>query len=349
MAELTPIVLEDNRVPVFYAGGRQINEFRRLDEPRDGPEDWVASVVTLPPALIGTGVDSSAGLSRLSDGRTLRALVEADPQGWLGGDLAAAFGGSTALLVKLLDAGERLPVHCHPTRPFAQRNLDSVFGKTEGWVVMRTQPGAAVWIGMNQDVSLTQMRRWIDQQDAPAMIEAMNRLPVEPGMVIYVPAGVPHAIGPGVMVTELQEPTSFSILAEHEIFGVSREDAALGVGWDLAVSCFDLGSYKDRLSVLAPTPRAVVTTPEGGVTSLFDRDADPYFRAWRISGSVTLPEAAFAVLVVDRGCGDLVWDGDRMPVVAGQTIVAPHAVGPLRCEGDLDVIACLPPDPAALR
>ena len=51
----------------------------------------------------------------------------------------ARFGTSTGLLVKLLDAAERLPVHAHPDRAFAREAFDSPFGKTEAWIVLDTR------------------------------------------------------------------------------------------------------------------------------------------------------------------------------------------------------------------
>src|SRR5690606_28817774 len=72
-----------------------------------GPEDWVASTATV-------FRHSTEGLTRLPDGRWLRDAVQAAPIGWLGRRHVDAHGTSTALLVKLLDAGQRLPVHFHP-------------------------------------------------------------------------------------------------------------------------------------------------------------------------------------------------------------------------------------------
>lgn len=345
MTDDRPLLLGDNRVPVYYAGGRNITEFRGLGEAVDGPEDWVGAQVPLPPAILGPDADPRTGISLLPDGRRLADAISAAPDSWLGAPLDAAFGGSTAVLVKLLDAGERLPVHCHPTRDFAARRLDSVFGKTEGWVVMRAEPGAVIWVGMRDGVDTADMRRWIEDQDADSMLAAMYRLPVHPGMVVYVPAGAPHAIGPGVMLTELQEPTSFSVLAEHAPFGVDADAATLGLGWDVALSCFDLSAFAERRAEILPKARDVVAGAGGSVTSLFAAEADTFFRAWRVraSGQVTLPEASFAVLVVTAGAGTVEWAGGRLPVRGGQTLVVPHAAGALSFAGDVDVIACLPP------
>ena len=103
------------------------------------------------------------------------------------------------------------------------------------------------------------------------MLAAMNVVPAKAGQVVFVPAGTPHAIGPGVMLTELQEPTSFSVLAEHSAFGVGEDAATLGLGWDLALSCFDLrGRQRDprrahrRAEIAGISPLPATTVPARG-------------------------------------------------------------------------------------
>ncbi|MFG1878690.1 class I mannose-6-phosphate isomerase [Sphaerisporangium sp. NPDC049003] len=340
-----PLLLEDNRVPVYYSGGERISAFRGGGSRATGPEDWVGSLSALPAALLPPGYPPDTGVSRTEHG-SLRELVAANPQAWLGPEFAAANGTETGLLVKLLDAGERLPVHCHPTRAFAQAHLGSRFGKTEGWIVLAAAPGARVWLGMRDHVDAEQMRGWVARQDSTAMLAAMNELPVTAGQVFYVPAGLPHAIGAGVLVTELQEPTSFSVLAEHDAFGVGPEPATLGLGWDLALTCFDLGGYADRLDELTPAPRDLHSSSGGRLRSLFPVDADAYFRAWQAECTEEqgLPVTGFSVLVVTGGAGTLSWEGGRTPIECGETLVVPAAAGPLRLRGAVRVIACLPPE-----
>ncbi|GIF53426.1 mannose-6-phosphate isomerase [Asanoa ferruginea] len=331
-----PLRVYDNRVPVYYDGGARISAFRGVP-PAPGPEDWVASLSRLPAAILPAGFPPDTGVSRTDEG-SLADLVAADPEGWLGPRLAAAYGGDPALLVKLLDAGVRLPVHCHPTRDFAQRHLGSLFGKTEGWIVVDAAPGAQVWLGMRDAVDRGDLSRWIEDQDTAAMIAAMNALTVAPGQVFYVPAGLPHAIGPGVFVVELQEPTSFSVLADYSAFGVDADAATLGLGWDLALSCFDLDGYADRLDALMPAARSLGP----GLRSLFD--ADSFFRAWQVRGDVTLPVASFAVVVVTGGAGAIVAGAEPMPIARGDTLVVPASAGPLTFTGNAEAIVCLPPE-----
>jgi mannose-6-phosphate isomerase len=334
-----PHRMADNRMAMFYAGGERIDRFRGLAAPAVGPEDWVASVTQLPGAPEGTGI------SWLPDGTSLRAAVNADPVGWLGASLATRWGGSTGVLVKLLDAGERLPVHCHPSRPFAAQHLASPFGKTEGWIVLDDAPGGEVWLGWSEDVTEDRLRGWIEAQDADAMLGVMNRMPAGPGDVFLVPAGVPHAIGPGVMITELQEPTAFSILAEHGRFGLDAENATLGMGWDTALQAFDLSSWADRSAVLRPRPAVVRDDADARVQRLFAESTGEFFQALRVRvfGRYELP-AGFAVLVVESGAGEMRSEAGKVQLRKGETWVVPYGAGTLTLSGDLRLLVCLPPE-----
>ena len=113
----TPVKLPPNPIRHFYRGGPAIAELRGIDVGSDhAPEEWIGSATT----LFG---DSERGLSPMPDGGLVRDALAADPEGWLGAPHAARFGARPALLVKLLDAGERLPVHHHPDHPFAHEHL----------------------------------------------------------------------------------------------------------------------------------------------------------------------------------------------------------------------------------
>jgi mannose-6-phosphate isomerase len=342
-----PRRMPDNRVPVYYKGGDGIDRFRVKPGGFNGPEDWVGSLTRLPKSMLGADVSPDTGVSMTVESESLRDLVDRDPHGWLGRNLFERFGGESGLLVKILDAGERLPVHCHPTRSFAARNLGSVFGKTEGWIIMDATPGAKVWLGLREDIDRVTLRRWIEGHDVAAMLSAMNEFEVERGQVYFVKAGLPHSIGPGVTLTELQEPTSFSVLAEFENFGLTEDQATLGLGWEVALSCFDLGGYRgDRISELVPARVESSRQSGGKVFDLFPPAARTFFsaRLVRCSDRVELDQPSFAVLVVTQGSGQLGWDGGSEPVQRGETWVVPFGAGQLSFTGTVEAIVCLPPE-----
>src|SRR5581483_7167658 len=123
----SPVVLAANLPATFYRGSGRLAAFRVADlEPR--PEDWVASTTA-------RFRQAPSGLSALPDGRLLIDAIRADPEVWLGAEHVARFGAEPGVLVKLLDAGQRLPVHVHPSREFAGAYLGSRFGKAEAWIV----------------------------------------------------------------------------------------------------------------------------------------------------------------------------------------------------------------------
>ena len=243
-----------SRVYRFYRGGALIGKLR--GEPEDDdvfPEDWIGSVT---PAGNPGRDDPEEGLTRLADGRLLRDAVEADPIAWLGDEHVARFGTSTGLLVKLLDSAERLPVHAHPDRDFALQAFGSPFGKTEAWIVLDTrEEEAEVWVGLREPVEPERYLEWIEEQDVDRLLGSLNRISVRPGDVVYVPAGVPHALGAGLLIAELQEPTDFSLLCEWRGFPVRPEDSHLGLGWEVAVQALDLSAH-EPLRVLPDEARS---------------------------------------------------------------------------------------------
>lgn len=336
---MQPIRLAANQLHRFYCGGSAITGFRGTTGADDAPEDWVGSTTTI------HGEDAR-GLTTLPDGRLLRDAVAADPEAFLGAAHAERYGANPALLVKLLHAGERLPVHCHPSREFSRRHLDCPFGKTEAWVIAEVEHDQpVVHLGFRHDVEAATLAGWVERQEVDTLLGALRTLAVEPGDAILVPAGVPHAVGAGVLLVELQEPTDFSVLLEWEGFDIDgRADGHLGIGYDLALACVDRSGYGSE--ALAGLRRGAGEARElrPGVSSVFVPAADPYFRAERIRPRPRAAlEASFSILVVLAGAGRLVTRHGELPLRRGETVLIPYASGPATVDGEIEVIRCLPP------
>src|SRR5918999_1101721 len=94
----------------------------------------------------------------------------------------------TGILVKLLAAGQRLPLHVHPDRHFAHEHLASPYGKTEAWVIVSAEPDAVVHLGFARDVSPGELAAWVREQDVDAMLAATNRVPISAGDALLCPA-----------------------------------------------------------------------------------------------------------------------------------------------------------------
>ena len=323
----TPTKLPPNPIHHFYRGGPAIAKLRGFPLESDHtPEEWIGSTAT----LFG---ESQRGLSALPDGTLLRDAIVADPEAWLGAAHVERFGADPALLVKLLDTGERLPVHVHPDGPFAREHLGTKFGKTEAWIVLDAEPGAQLHLGWRGDVDERTLRAWVDEQDRDALLDGLNPVPVSAGDALFVPAGQAHAIGEGVLIVELQEPTDMSILLEWHGYADDDDAATLGLGWDLALSSVDRAA-RDPASLRGPRS-------EGSITELLPPAASPFFTAQSLdtSGGQVPLEAGFAVILVTDGTGELA----GVEVQRGDALVVPHAAGTVIAEGQLKAIACRPP------
>ena len=171
---MKPLALAPNLIDHFYRGGDRIAALRGIEQTSEfQPEEWLGSTVS----RAGEG---DSGLASTVDGDLLRDLVSTDPAGWIGADHAPASSISdVGLLVKLLDARQRLPVHVHPERAFAVSHLNCPYGKTEAWLVLDAEPGAAVYVGWNTAIDSAELEHRMEVQDSEWMLAHLNRVEVQ--------------------------------------------------------------------------------------------------------------------------------------------------------------------------
>ena len=126
-------------------------------------------------------------------------------------------GPDPALLLKLLFANEALSIQVHPDDAFA-RSIGLAHGKTEAWYVLSATPNAKVAVGLKWAPSTQQLRSSIEDGSIVDMVCWHH---VRSGDIVFVPAGTIHAIGPGLVIAEIQQrsDTTFRLFD----FGRRRE------------------------------------------------------------------------------------------------------------------------------
>jgi mannose-6-phosphate isomerase len=339
---LTPLLLPPNIIDHFYRGGERLAAFRGVPAPSErSPEEWLA-------ATVHVAGRPDKGPSRLADGTLFADLVTADPVGWTGSahrgpDLSPA---DTGLLVKFLDAGQRLPVHVHPTRPYARQHLHSCYGKTEAWHILDVQgDDPSVWVGLRREVDPADLAARVDAQDSAWLLDHMNKISVRPGDGIVVPAGEAHATGAGIFLVELQEPTDFSILLEWSVTTATRDESHLGLGFGTALA--GVNHRATDPARLASLGQHVDPAARGDhLLRALPAAADAYFRldlaAPAGARPVTVPHG-FAVAIVLAGTGELGWEsGEAQALRTGEVYAVPAGLGDWSISGPVRVAVCRP-------
>jgi len=329
-----PQKLASNQFDHFYKGGYRIGALRHGPGGPMRPEEWIGSMTT----RFG---EPTMGLSVLSDGMYLRDAVLANPEEWLGAEHVNTFGASTELLMKLLDPDQRLPVHYHPNRKFSKQHLALDHGKTEAWIILESPEGAEVGLGFSKELTKPEVRTMVDARDSVGLLASLQKFKVKPGDTVFVPAGVPHAIGAGIFVLELQEPTDLSALLEWNDFAVDGvQDGHLGLGFDTVLDALRYTPIeKDEASKLVFADRLFTNTD----ASVFTDVANPYFRADYLTGKSSAIPEGFSIFLTLDGNGRISFENaTAMEIEKGDAVLIPHSAGGWKLDGATGVV-CRPP------
>ena len=148
-------------------------------------------------------------------GQTLRSAIEQYPK-----EITADvnFPLPFPLLIKILDAEDVLSVQVHPD-PATCRRMGKGEPKTECWYIIAAEPGAVIYKGLKKGVMKEQFAEAIEKG---TVAEMLVKVPVEQGQCHFLPAGTAHAIGPGLLIAEIQTPSDTT----YRVFDWNRLDDA---------------------------------------------------------------------------------------------------------------------------
>jgi len=283
--------------------------------------------------------------SRVVDGPTLDEVLRSDPA-LLGAEAAI---GSTALLVKLIDAADDLSVQIHPTDADPLLAADES-GKPEAWYIIDADPGAGLYLGLRDGVSRQDIETAIDHQGEVDAL--MSFVPVSPGDVFLIDPGTPHAIGKGVLLLEPQRVSpgkrgltyrywdwnrKYDPAGQLDPGGqpraLDRERALAVTDWEAprADALLDRARHRAGPAAIGDSARMEILA---GIDGPLRSDV---FSLQRLAGSGNLelaPGARLRSLTVLDGCLVL-HDGETtFELVRGQTAALPACLGSLHVELD---------------
>lgn len=355
-----PLLLNSARVRRTYSGGRILEEWQGRAEAADGnmPEEWIASVVEA--RNPGFEVVENEGLSTVGTGTTLKEIIESNPSLFLGDLHYKKYQKNTGVLVKLIDSLERLTIQVHPDKKFAKEVFSSEFGKTEAWYILGTRDDSGeepyLLLGFKPGVTREIWQDLFEKQDIPAMSDCLHKIKPEPGEVYLIEGGVPHAIGPGCFLVEIQEPTDYTLRTERVTpAGMRISDVLIhqGAGFKRLMDCFhyeglSLGQTLDRWRIKPDICRSGKTAVEKVIID------DRYTKCFgmneiEITGRYELQtEEVFSILLVVDGSGTVGWEDGEQLVRKSDGLFLPAGTGRIFLhntgERPMRILRCFPPE-----
>ncbi len=352
-----PLKQLPNRVWRTYEGGAFIDRFMGASPEVDGhlPEEWIMSTI----AARGKNRPENEGLSLIeteSGVIPLKDLIASDPALFLGEELAEKYG-TTGVLIKLLDSSERLTIQVHPDKAFAREQLNSEFGKTESWYILGGREIAgeksAVYMGFKEGVTKDKWEILFREQDIVGMLDCLHKIEVQSGDAFMVYGGVPHAIGAGCFLLEVQEPTDYTMRVERTTpAGLEIDDALIhqGVGIEKMLECFHYKpcSLEQALDQWKIEPVTIDETDSGTLRSLFNETHTHCFGVseLELGGEYAIKGGGrCSVAVVRKGEGTMVCDGKTFDFAPGDEIFFSAAIGEIifRTNIEAKILLCYPP------
>lgn len=307
-----------NRVWRTYQGGKLLDIIEGKEDPQDSsfPEDWIGSAVQ----ARNVGREHvSEGLAMVTDndGNTVpfRDLLQKEPEYFLGkvGDTIRSMDDIP--LVKYLDSATRLHFQAHPTRAFAQQRLGLPRGKTEAYVILETREDVSkpyIYAGFQRSPSREQLKTWIETQDIQSIESCFDPIPVKPGDVFLLPGGRPHALGEGILMLEIMEPSDLAVRFEFERCGYEIPEQArfMGRGIETALDVFNYEPVPPENidAEFRCQPRVLLTDVQGNcLEELIGAAHTSCFTVKRatVNGHFKRNEEAFFYGIVTAGSGTL--------------------------------------------
>jgi len=164
-----------------------------------------------------TGISSRVANGFLR-GNSLEEITEVYMGDLVGDSVYEQYGNEFPLLVKFIDARDKLSIQVHPDDSLSSERHHA-WGKTEMWYIIDAEPGSVIYTGFRKKISREEYLAALTEGKMAGLI---NVTPVSSGDVFFIPAGLVHAIGAGVILAEIQQASDVT----YRIYDWDRVDAS---------------------------------------------------------------------------------------------------------------------------
>ena len=231
------------------------------------------------------------------------------------------------LLIKLIDAEDQLSVQVHPDDAYAS-HVEGDSGKTEMWYIVEADEDASIVYDLREGVDHAVFEQAVSDKKIDTVLRVC---PVKAGETYFIPAGMVHAIGKGILIAEIQQNSDLT----YRIYDYERrqKDGTLR----------ELHTEK-AMDVVRPFSEAEVDAIRfaRGKTDASMLANSPYFRVWkheRVASDAVwrgcVESDSFSALLCIGGGGDILFEGERYPIAKGDSYFLPAGMGDYAVDGEL--------------
>lgn len=212
------------------------------------------------------------------------------------------------LLCKIVDARHPLSIHVHPDDSYAYEFENGQYGKSECWYIIDAEEDAEIILGTSADSKETFENKIKEE----AVLDVVERIKVKPGEFYFIPAGMLHSIGSGVLVYETMQSSDIS----YRVYDYERNRTD---GSSLEV--------KKALDVIQFTANAPAIVPETTIVENHKRIqivSNDFFTMvkWEISGTLNyMKPREFCLISVLEGRGQVITDGEIFKLEKGSNFI----------------------------
>lgn len=216
------------------------------------------------------------------------------------------------LLTKFLDATEQLSIQVHPTPEKG--------GKGEVWYIISAQPGAKIIYGLKPG---TKKEEVLPVLGTKHLCSLLNEVPVSPGEVYYIPPGLIHSLGKGILAAEIQQKSDIT----YRLYDFDRKDPQekpRPLHLQEGSACIHWQQNQNPTTNIYQTKETAHYQE-----TIYQTTPSFHFSTLKIHKHITrqTTEEHFTVLVCIQGQGELIWPKGSLPIKQGDTFLLPAALG----------------------
>lgn len=303
----------------IWGGRTLIDDYGFTTDGDNAAEAWLLSCHKDGPSFVLNGEYK---------GKTLAEVIEAEGREVLGTNCRDI--RDFPVLIKIIDARDKLSVQVHPDDDYAYK-YENENGKTEAWYVLKCDEGASLIYGVNHDMAREEFAAAIENG---TLLDDVNVVPVKPGDVVFIPSGMLHAIGEGILLAEVQQSSN----STYRVYDYMRRDKN-GNLRELHV--------KKAVDVMNLSTTEVNFSAEGAPEKTGDAvktylTGCQYFKMTRVeldgTYADTADEKSFVSLLVLDGEGKLTSADGEIALNKGSSIFIPAAKGEYTVSGKLEIL-----------